>query len=69
MTAPHDPASQPSVEGLTQSLMQAFGTISDHIQQITGMTPLQLQQAMDELPDDQRAELIQRIQGSYGITQ
>ena len=56
------------MEGLAQSLLQAFGAIADNIQQITGMTPAQLQQAMDELPDAQRAELIQRIQGSFGST-
>lgn len=67
MTAPHDPGPQlpPSqVESLAQSVIAAFQSIADNIQQVTGMTPQQLQAAMDELPDDQKMALMQRITGS-----
>lgn len=63
MTAPHDPG-MPAVEGLAQSIVAAFQSIADNIQQITGMTPHELQAKMDELPDDQKAALMQRITGS-----
>lgn len=62
MTAPHNPT-PPEVEGLAQTIVQAFGAIADHIQTITGMTPLEIQNAIDQLPDEQRAQLINRIQG------
>jgi len=62
MTAPHDPGIP--IEGLAQSIIAAFQSIADNIQTITGMTPHELQAKMDELPDDQKAALIQRITGS-----
>lgn len=66
MTAPHDPGPQlppDQIESLSQSIIQAFGAIADHIKTITGMTPAQIQASIDQLPEDQRAALIQRIQG------
>lgn len=62
MTAPHDPGLP--VEGLAQSIIAAFQTIADNIQAITGMTPHELQAKMDELPDDQKAALMERITGA-----
>ena len=62
MTAPHDPG--PHVEGLAQSIIAAFQSIADNIQAITGMTPHELQAKMDELPDDQKAALVERITGA-----
>lgn len=62
MTAPHDPGMH--VEGLAQSIIAAFQQIAENVQQITGMTPHELQAKMDELPDDQKAALMERITGS-----
>jgi len=67
MTAPHDPGPQlppDQVTNLAHSIIAAFQSIADNIEQITGMTPQQLQAAMDELPDDQKAQLMHRITGA-----
>lgn len=52
------------IDGLAQSIIAAFQSIADNVQQITGMTPHELQAKMDELPDDQKAALLARITGS-----